>query len=130
MVWVLLTPDPSRSTKIFSNIMRIFNYCHTGFMFFFSYITASLSLKGLIVPAIMILSVTGMLMFGFVSFCIANSDTLSIAVIGPMSGKDSEGGRAMLNGVKLYVEDINKSGRSMCLIEAWAGVRHGVFLSI
>ena len=90
--------------------MRIFNYCHTGFMFFFSYITTSLSLKGLIVPAMMIVSVTGMLMFGFVSLCIANSDTLSIAVIGPMSGKDSEGGRAMLNGVNMYVEGINKIG--------------------
>jgi branched-chain amino acid transport system substrate-binding protein len=90
--------------------MRIFNYCYTGFTFFFAYISTSLSLKGLIVPAIMLGSATGMLMLCFVPICIANSDTLQIAVIGPMSGKDHEGGQAMLDGVNLYVNEVNKSG--------------------
>ena len=90
--------------------MRIFNYCYTGFTFFFAYITTSLSLKGLVVPAIMLGSATGMLMLCFVPICIANSDTLQIAVIGPMSGKDHEGGQAMLDGVNLYVNEVNKSG--------------------
>jgi branched-chain amino acid transport system substrate-binding protein len=35
---------------------------------------------------------------------------LQIAVIGPMSGKDHEGGQAMLDGVNLYVDQVNKSG--------------------
>ena len=51
-----------------------------------------------------------MLMLCFVPICIANSDTLQIAVIGPMSGKDHEGGQAMLDGVNLYVNEVNKSG--------------------
>ena len=90
--------------------MRIFNYCYTGFTFFFAYISTSLSLKGLIVLAIMLGSATGMLIFCFVPLCIANSDTLQIAVIGPMSGKDHETGQAMLDGVNLYVNEVNKSG--------------------
>ena len=49
-------------------------------------------------------------MFCFVPVCIADSDMLQIAVIGPMSGKDREGGQAMLDGVNLYVEEVNKSG--------------------
>jgi len=55
-------------------------------------------------------SATGMLMLCFVPICIANSDTLQIAVIGPMSGKDHETGEAMLDGVNLYVNEVNKSG--------------------
>jgi ABC-type branched-subunit amino acid transport system substrate-binding protein len=55
-------------------------------------------------------SATGVPMFLFVPVCIADSDTLQIAVIGPMSGKDHEGGQAMLDGVNLYVEEVNKSG--------------------
>jgi branched-chain amino acid transport system substrate-binding protein len=55
-------------------------------------------------------SANGMLMFCFVPICIADSNTLQIAVIGPMSGKDREGGRAMLDGVNLYVEEVKKSG--------------------
>jgi len=55
-------------------------------------------------------SATGMLIFSFVPVCIADSDTLQIAVIGPMSGKDHEGGQAMLDGVNLYVNEVNKSG--------------------
>ncbi|MGD8262049.1 MAG: ABC transporter substrate-binding protein, partial [Desulfobacterales bacterium] len=51
-----------------------------------------------------------MLMFSFVPVCLADSDTLQIAVIGPMSGKDHEGGRAMLTGVNLYVDEVNKNG--------------------
>ena len=51
-----------------------------------------------------------MLTFSFVPVCIADSDTLQIAVIGPMSGKDHEGGQAMLDGVNLYVDEVNKSG--------------------
>lgn len=90
--------------------MRIFKYCYTGFTFFFSYISISLSLKGLTVWTIMLGSATGVPMFLFVPVCIADSDTLQIAVIGPMSGKDHEGGQAMLDGVNLYVEEVNKSG--------------------
>lgn len=90
--------------------MRIFNYCYTGFTFFFSTIFTSLSLKGLIVRATMLGSATGVLMFSFVPICIADRDTLQIAVIGPMSGKDREGGQAMQDGVNLYVEEVNKSG--------------------
>jgi branched-chain amino acid transport system substrate-binding protein len=55
-------------------------------------------------------SATGMLMFSFASVCLADSDTLQIAVIGPMTGKDHESGQAMLDGVNLYVEEVNKSG--------------------
>ena len=90
--------------------MRIFNYCHTGFRSFFFYISTSLSLNRLISLAIMLGSATGVLMFCFAPICTADSGTLQIAVIGPMSGKDREGGQAMLNGVKLYVEEVNKSG--------------------
>ncbi len=50
-----------------------------------------MGLKGLIVMATMFGSATGLLMFSFVPICIADSDTLQIAVIGPMSGKDHEG---------------------------------------
>jgi branched-chain amino acid transport system substrate-binding protein len=110
MVWGLLTINPGRITKIFTIIMPIFNYCHTGFTFFFSYIRTSLSQKGLVVSAIMFGGATGMMMFCFVPLCIADSDTLQIAVIGPMSGKDHEGGQAMLDGVNLYVNEVNQSG--------------------
>ena len=51
-----------------------------------------------------------MLMFCFVPICNADSDTLQIAVIGPMTGKDHESGQAMLDGVNLYVNEVNKSG--------------------
>ena len=91
-------------------IMRIFNYCYTGFTFLFSYISTSLHSKGLIVLAVVIVSATGMLMFCSVSGCTADSGTLQIAVIGPMSGKDQQGGQAMLDGVSLCVEEVNKSG--------------------
>ena len=90
--------------------MRLFNYSYIGFTFFFSIINTSLSLKGLLVRAIMLASATSMLMFCFVPVCIAASDALQIAVIGPMSGKDREGGQAMLDGVNLCVEEVNKSG--------------------
>jgi branched-chain amino acid transport system substrate-binding protein len=52
----------------------------------------------------------GLLMFSFIPICIAYSDTLQIAVIGPMSGKDNEAGQAMLGGVNLYVDEVNKKG--------------------
>jgi branched-chain amino acid transport system substrate-binding protein len=91
-------------------IMRIFKYCYTNVTLLFLCISTSLSLKGLIVRAIMLGSATGMLMFCLVPDCIADSDTLQIAVIGPMSGKDHEGGQAMLDGVSLYVEEVNRSG--------------------
>ena len=90
--------------------MRVFDYYYTGFTFFCSCIITSLRLKGLIFLAIILGSATGMLMFSFVPGCLADSGTLQIAVIGPMSGKDQDGGRAMLNGVKLYVEEVNKGG--------------------
>jgi len=90
--------------------MHLFNYRYTGFTFFFSCIIPSLSLKGLIVRAIMLWFATAMLMFVLVPICSADSDTLQIAVIGPMSGKDHEAGQAMLDGVNLYVNEVNKSG--------------------
>ena len=91
-------------------IMRIFNYSCTGFTFFFSTIITALRLNGRLVWAIMSASATGVLLFCFAPICIADSDTLQIAVIGPMSGKDQQGGQAMLDGVNLYVEEVNKSG--------------------
>ena len=40
----------------------------------------------------------------------ADGNTLQIAVIGPLSGKDSAGGQAMLDGVNLCVAEINERG--------------------
>jgi len=40
----------------------------------------------------------------------ADNNTLQIAVIGPLSGKDRAGGRAMLAGVNLCVTEINAGG--------------------
>ncbi len=40
----------------------------------------------------------------------ADNNTLQIAVIGPLSGKDRAGGQAMLDGVNLCVAEINKRG--------------------
>ena len=37
-------------------------------------------------------------------------NTFQIAVIGPLSGKDSDGGQAMLDGVNLRVKQINERG--------------------
>jgi branched-chain amino acid transport system substrate-binding protein len=51
-----------------------------------------------------------MLTFAVVPVCSAEGETLQIAVIGPMSGKDREGGRTMLDGVNLYVDEVNKIG--------------------
>ena len=59
---------------------------------------------------VFVLVPVGMLMVSFVPLCIADSVTLQIAVVGPMSGKDREGGRAMLEGVNLYVDEINRNG--------------------
>ena len=40
----------------------------------------------------------------------AGNDTLQIAVIGPLSGKNRTGGQAMLDGVNLCIAEINKRG--------------------
>ncbi|MFC1876418.1 ABC transporter substrate-binding protein [Thermodesulfobacteriota bacterium] len=40
----------------------------------------------------------------------ADGNTTQIAVIGPLSGKDSAGGQAMLDGVNLCVAEINERG--------------------
>ena len=40
----------------------------------------------------------------------ADGNTLQIAVIGPLSGKDRAGGQAMLDGVNLCVAEINERG--------------------
>jgi branched-chain amino acid transport system substrate-binding protein len=90
--------------------MRILNFYYRGFVVFFSYNVTSLSLKGLIVLAMVFGSATGVMMFSFVPICIANNGTLQIAVIGPMSGIDHEAGQAMLDGVNLYVDEVNKNG--------------------
>ena len=66
--------------------------------------------KGLIVRAMLLGSVIKMLMFAVVTVCIADSGALQIAVVGPMSGKNREGGQAMLDGVNLYVSEVNRSG--------------------
>jgi branched-chain amino acid transport system substrate-binding protein len=58
----------------------------------------------------MLWGATGMLMLSLVPVSLADNDTLQIAVIGPMSGKDQEGGQAMLRGVNLYAEEVNTSG--------------------
>lgn len=65
---------------------------------------------GLMVGSIMLWGITGTLMFSFVPVGLAAGDTLQIAVIGPMSGKDHEAGQAMLDGVNLRVIEINQSG--------------------
>ena len=44
-----------------------------------------------------------------ISAC-ADDNTLQIAVIGPLSGKDRAGGQAMLDGVNLCVAEINERG--------------------
>lgn len=51
-----------------------------------------------------------MLTFAFASISIADSGAFQIAVIGPMTGKNREAGRAMLDGVNLYVSEVNRSG--------------------
>jgi len=106
MVWVLLTTNPSRINKIYTIIMRLFNYCYTGFTFFLSCISTSVSLKGLITRIMVLGCAIGMLTFSSVPVCSADSETLQIAVIGPMSGKDHEGGQAMLDGVGRALEVI------------------------
>jgi branched-chain amino acid transport system substrate-binding protein len=40
----------------------------------------------------------------------ADSEAFQIAVIGPLSGKDRDGGQAMLDGVNLCVQEINARG--------------------
>lgn len=90
--------------------MRVFNYSYIGFTFFLSCISTSVSLKGLITRIMVLGCAIGMLTFSSVPVCSADSETLQIAVIGPMSGKDHEGGQAMLDGVNLYVDEVNKSG--------------------
>ena len=62
------------------------------------------------IRTVMLWVATVILMLSLVPVCLAYNDTLQIAVIGPMSGKDQEGGQAMLRGVKLCVEEVNKSG--------------------
>jgi len=51
-----------------------------------------------------------MVVFWFVPAGIAASDKLQIAVIGPMTGKDSQSGQAMLDGVRLLVNEVNQRG--------------------
>ena len=67
----------------------------------------SLIPKGLLACIMVLGCVLGMLTFSSVPVCRADSDMLQIAVIGPMSGKDHEGGQAMLDGVNLYVDRVN-----------------------
>ena len=67
--------------KTLTIIMRIFNYCHTGFTYFFPYISTFLNLKRLNATAIIPGSTAAMLMFCFVPICFAGSDTLQIAKV-------------------------------------------------
>ena len=90
--------------------MLIFYYCYTGMRIFFAHINTGLNRTRFFVLAILSWSTSGMLIFGVVPLCMAASDTLQIAVVGPLSGKDQQAGQAMLNGVKLYVDEINRSG--------------------
>ena len=79
--------------------MHICRFCYTSFTLFFLHISTFLRPKRLIVRAMIFGNATGALIFCFVPVCIAESGTLKIAVIGPMPGKDQEGGQAMLDGV-------------------------------
>jgi branched-chain amino acid transport system substrate-binding protein len=90
--------------------MRVYNCRYIGFTFFLSCISTSVSLKGLFAHIMMLGCAIGMLTFSSVLVCSADNGILQIAVIGPMSGKDHEGGQAMLDGVNLYVDEVNKSG--------------------
>jgi len=54
--------------------------------------------------------VAGALMFSFGAHVWAGRYTLQLAFIGPLSGKDSEAGQTMLDGVNLYVAEINRRG--------------------
>lgn len=79
-------------------------------MLFFAFINASFRPKKRIVWSTSVAVVAGILMISFGTVAGAADDTLQIAVIGPMSGKDLEGGQAMLDGVNLFIEETNKQG--------------------
>jgi len=53
---------------------------------------------------------TGILLLSGIPSAVQAKRTVSIAVIGPMSGSDAKSGQAMLRGVKRQVEQINAQG--------------------
>ena len=66
--------------------------------------------KGRVLRVSLATLVAGVLMLSFSARVWAGGDTLQLAFIGPLSGKDSDAGRAMLDGVNLYVAEINRRG--------------------
>ncbi len=73
-------------------------------------IHASSGSKGRVLRVTLAALVTGALMLSFSASVCAGGDTLQLAFIGPLSGKDSDAGQAMLDGVNLYVAEINRRG--------------------
>jgi len=73
-------------------------------------IYATFGSKGRVLRVSLAALVAGALMLSFSSRVWADRYTLQLAFIGPLSGKDSDAGRAMLDGVNLYVAEINRRG--------------------
>jgi len=73
-------------------------------------ICATFESKGRLLRTTLAVLTAGALMLSFSVRVCAGGNALQVAVVGPMSGKDSEGGQAMLDGVKLYVAEINRLG--------------------
>jgi len=73
-------------------------------------IYATFGSKGRVLRVTLAALVAGALMLSFNAHGWAGRYTLQIAFIGPLSGKDSVGGQAMLDGVNLYVAEINRRG--------------------
>jgi branched-chain amino acid transport system substrate-binding protein len=73
-------------------------------------IYATFGSKGRVLRVSLAALVAGALMLSFSARVWAGGDTLQLAFIGPLSGKDSDAGRAMLDGVNLYVAEINRRG--------------------
>jgi len=66
--------------------------------------------KGRVLRVTLTALVAGVLMFSFSARVWAGRYPLQLAFIGPLSGKDSAAGQAMLDGVNLYVAEINRRG--------------------
>ena len=73
-------------------------------------IYATFGSKGRVLRVTLAALVAGTLMLSFSAHVWAGRYTLQLAFIGPLSGKDSDAGQAMLDGVNLYVAEINRRG--------------------
>jgi branched-chain amino acid transport system substrate-binding protein len=73
-------------------------------------IYATFGSKGRVLRVTLAALVAGALMLSFSAAVWADRYTLQLAFIGPLSGKDSDAGQAMLDGVNLCVAEINRRG--------------------